>query len=378
VGYRQAQGRKRKHLQFTFFAMATGFIGGTSVLAPMFGIQLYPYGNFSIPIYALIITYAILRHQLTDIRIVIKKSLIYSLVVTALTAGYFGLIYGVERVVQTTFGYQSVWLSLSAFALMALVFQPLKLGIQRLVDRLFFHAPHEELVRRMERLEQEVRQAEKLKAVSTLAAGLAHEIKNPLTSIKTFTTYLLEKGTDPEFQRKFQRIVTHEVDKIDHIVHQLLDFAKPAPPKLEAVQTSRLLDETLDFLSNDCLKRRIAVERRYGSEVTIQGDSQQLRQVFLNLFLNSLEAMDGTGGTLSVATARKGSHLAVTIADTGPGIPKEHLPHLFDPFFTTKPRGTGLGLAVVQGIIQEHRGTITIDSHPGEGTRVRIEFPTER
>jgi len=280
----------------------------------------------------------------------------------------------VEWLFRTTFGYHSVWLSLAAFALMALFFQPLKLGIQRVVDRLFFRAPHEEIVRRMERLEEEVRHAEKLKAVSTLAAGLAHEIKNPLSSLKTFAAYLPEKGADPAFQQKFQRIVTQEVDKIDRIVRELLDFAKPAPPQLQPVQVSHLLDETLDFLNSETLKHRVEVERSYDANGSIHGDPQQLRQVFLNLFLNSLEAMEG-GGKLSVSTAAQNGHLNVTIEYTGKGIPKEHHGHLFDPFFTTKPNGTGLGLSIVQSIVKEHQGTITIHSTPQHGATCTLTFP---
>jgi signal transduction histidine kinase len=168
------------------------------------------------------------------------------------------------------------------------------------------------------------------------------------------------------------------VDRIDAIVRQLLEFARPAPPKLQPTPIAQLLDETLGFLSNDCLKRQIRVQRAYGDGAeTIHADPQQLRQVFLNLLLNSLDAMDGSGGTLSVTTAHHDSQLTITLTDTGCGIPKEHLDHLFDPFFTTKEHGTGLGLSIVQGIIREHGGTITFDSQVGQGTRCTLTFPLE-
>lgn len=373
---RAAESRK-KQLKYLFWSSVIGYLGGSPSWFFVFGFYLpyvSPFGIYGVPCYSIAMTYAVLHHQLFNVHVVIRKSLVYSILVTVLTVGYFGLVYAVEWLFRTTFGYQSVWLSLTAFALMALAFQPLKVGIQRVVDRLFFHAPHEELARRMERLEQEVRDADKLKAVSTLAAGMAHEIKNPLTSLKTFAAYLPEKASDPIFQQKFQRIVTHEVEKIDQIVRRLLDFAKPASSPLQPAQISRILDETLDFLNNECVKRRIEVERSYDPNGTIHTDPQQLRQVFLNIFLNSLEAMED-GGRLSVATASRNGHLTVTIQDTGLGIPKEHLDRIFEPFFTTKLNGTGLGLSVVHGIITEHRGTITLDSHPGEGTTVRIELP---
>ncbi|MDP3722265.1 MAG: ATP-binding protein [Candidatus Omnitrophota bacterium] len=377
--YRASAGQRRTQLKYLFWGSLIGYLGGSPSWLFCFGFHIpviSPFGVYGVPLYSIATTYAVLHHRLFDFNLVARKSLIYSILVTLLTVGYFGLIYVVERLFQTTFGYQSTWLSLAAFALMALTFQPLKIGIQRLVDWLLFRAPHEELVKRMERLEQEVRQADKLKAISTLAAGMAHEIKNPLTAIKTFTEFLPEKYNDPSFREKFTRIVGQEVGKIDQLVHHLLDFAKPAPPHLQPIHLSDLLDETLDLLSNDCLQRRVHVERTYSPNGSaIQADPQQFRQVFLNLFLNSLEAMDGQGGTLTVSTTPQDGHLTVTIADTGPGIPKEHLPHLGEPFFTTKPSGTGLGLSIVQSIIQEHGGRIMFKNRPTGGACCTLLFP---
>ena len=375
---KHSTGQRQTQIKYLFWSSVIGYVGGSADWAPSFGFSipfLNPFGIYTVSLYSLATAYAVLRHRLFDVYVVIQKSLIYSLLVTTLTIGYFGLVYLVERFFQTTLGYRSVELSLSAFALMALFFQPLKISVQRLVDRLFFRAPHEELVKRMERLEQEVRHADKLKAISTLAAGMAHEIKNPLTSIKTFTESLETHYEDPSFRAKFQKIVSGEVERINLIVQQLLNFAKPASPHLEFVPVRRLLDETLDFMSSECLKRRVEVDRRYDANDTIQADPQQLRQVFLNLFLNSLESMNGSGGQLSVSTVRDRSRLAVTINDTGHGISKEQLQHIFDPFFTTKQGGTGLGLSVVHSIITEHRGTIAFDSQLHHGTTCKLTFP---
>jgi len=367
-------GTRRAQITYVMAAGIVGFLVGATFFPLCFNIPIPPIGGHVVWLYCLFVAWAVFKHQLFDIHIVIRRSLVYSLLVTLLTVCYFGLVYAVERLCQVAFGYHSVWGSVMAFAVIALVFQPLKVGIQRLVDWLLFRAPHEEMVRRMERLEQQVHHAEKLEAVSILAAGMAHEIKNPLTSIKTFAAYLPEKGTDPAFQQKFQRIVTQEVDKIDQIVRRLLDFAKPAPPHLQPTHVSRALDETLEFLSSECLKKRIQIERSYDPDDTIQADPQQLRQVFLNLLLNSLEAMDGTGGRLSVTTATCNGQLTVAIQDTGPGIPNEHLTRVFDPFFTTKPHGTGLGLAIVHRIIAEHHGTIAFDSQLNHGTCCTLAF----
>ena len=170
-------------------------------------------------------------------------------------------------------------------------------------------------------------------------------------------------------------VVTHEVDKIDQIVRRLLEFAKPAPPQLGTVKVSQLLDETLDLLTSEALRRQVEIRRDYGDTDVIQADSQQLKQVFLNLFLNSFEAMNGSGGTLLIETVKRDTSLLVSIRDTGHGVSKEQLTHIFDPFFTTKATGTGLGLSIVQSILTEHHATITFDSKLHQGTTCVLRFP---
>jgi signal transduction histidine kinase len=226
-----------------------------------------------------------------------------------------------------------------------------------------------------EQLLTQVRRGEQMKAIGTLAAGLAHEIKNPLSSIKTFTEHLEARYDDPEFRGKFIKIVGGEVERMNLIVQRLLDFAKPAPPKLAPLSISAIIDGTLELLGDQLVERHVTIERAYAAQSVILGDAQQLRQVLLNLFLNSLQAMNGHG-RLSVSTALSDTELIVTIADSGCGIPPKDLQKVFDPFFSTKPAGTGLGLAVARNIIEEHGGRIEIVSGVGQGTRVSIRFPT--
>jgi len=375
--YRQSSGQRRIQLRFLFWGSLIGYLGGSPDWFLIFGFHvpgLNPFGIYGVSLYSIAITYAVFQHRLFNVNLVIRKSLVYSLLVTLLTVGYFSLVYVIERIFQTTLGYQSVGLSMAAFALMALMFQPLKVGIQRFVDRVFFRAPREALVRQVERLEEEVRQTERLKAVSTLAAGLAHEIKNPLASIKTFTDYLGARANDPAFLAKFQKIVGGEVERINLIVQQLLEFAKPVPPKLAPVDVPSLLNETLDLLSNELVSRHVEVSRNYQATTPVLGDSQQLKQVFINLILNSLQAMNGAA-RLELRTAREDTTVLVTVADNGAGIAEQDLPRLFEPFFTTKPGGTGLGLAVAQGIVKEHGGHIEIASRPGHGTAITVSLP---
>ena len=388
---------RRNQLRYVAIGMLVAFACGGTCFPLVYGISVNPWPSLFIPFYHLCVTYAIVRHQLMDIRIVIRRSLVYSLLVACITATYLVMVLIMEKWFQGYLGYRSIFATMVVAFLIAIFFNPLRTRIQGFVDRWLFTATPAELAAQRDQLLAELRKSDQQKAVATLAAGLAHEIKNPLASIKTFTDYLETRYADPAFRAKFQKIVGGEVERINCIVQQLLEFAKPMPPKLAPIEVSRLLDETLDFLNGELVQRHVEVQRRYEAKPQVLADPQQLRQVFLNLVLNSLEAMnghpstrpggfaqdsgppreDGVGlqGRLDVQTAIQGPELRVTIADNGAGINPQDLPHIFEPFFTTKPTGTGLGLAVVHGIIKEHSGRITVESHPGQGTRVTLTLP---
>jgi len=216
---------------------------------------------------------------------------------------------------------------------------------------------------------------QRLADVGKLAMGLAHEIRNPLTGIKTFTEVLPERYDDPDFRERFVRLVPPEVDRIVQIVQSLSDFAKPPLLKLKAVDLQTVLAETVGLLSNECLNRDVRVTKQYDAEhIYLNADPAALKQVFLNLCKNALDAMEH-GGTLSVSSKLEETVEVIRISDTGSGIPPEHLAHIFDAFFTTKQGGMGLGLAVVKQIVNQHLGTITVDSNVGYGTTFEIRLP---
>ncbi len=372
---RRSEGARKAQLFCLFFACAVGFGGGFMWFLPALGIDIPPLGAHFVALYCVIVMYAIVRYRFLDIQVVIRRSLVYSLLVTLLTVGYFGLVYGLERILQTTMGYRSAWVSLAAFALMALTFQPLKTMIQRIVDQLIFRAPQEEIAKRLERLEEQALQSEKFKAVSTLAAGMAHEIKNPLTAIQTFAGFIPEKHKDPEFAKKLQEVLTAEAKRMQELVQDLLTFAKPKAPQLQPVDLAPLIASTLTLLSSDLSKHRVqwAVDCQHNG-AAIHADSDQLRQVLINLIQNAADAMP-SGGQIKITTQAVNSHLELTVSDTGSGIPPALLPKIFDPFVTTKPDGNGLGLAMVYSILQAHRGTIHAKSEPKQGTTFTVCLP---
>ena len=216
---------------------------------------------------------------------------------------------------------------------------------------------------------------ERMVAAGQFATGMAHEIKNPLSAIKTFAQYLPEKYMDKDFREKFFRIVQDEIDRINTIVQELSDFAKPAPLELQIVHLSELVKDTLSLLSNHCLKQGVEVHTSFQENgFPIHADPQQLKQVLLNLLLNSLEAME-KGGRLTVATTSSQDRVKLTITDTGAGIEPADQRYIWDPFFTTKERGTGLGLPIVKGVVERHGGHVNLSSMPGRGTTVDLFLP---
>jgi len=365
---------RQRQIRYVMLATVIGFLGGGTCFLPIYDIPFRPDPSLLLPIYPAIITYAIVRHQLMDIRIVIRRGLIYSILAALLTAVYLVLVLLSERMLQGMVGYRSVVASVvTAFAI-AMGFIPARNLIQRWVDIAFFGGSQEMLAEQNERLRSELIQAERTKAVAALAAGLAHEIKNPLTAIKTFTEYLPSRHQDRDFVVKFERIVSQELQKIHTIVANLLTFAKPQPIRQEEVRLAELVEETAELLGWDCVKRHVTLTTDVDPAIWVTGDRTQLKQALLNLCLNSLDAM-ADGGRLQIAAAKNCRNASLWIQDSGCGIPRERLEKVFEPFFTTKSTGTGLGLSVVRGIIKQHYGLVHITSQPAQGTRVEIQLP---
>jgi PAS domain S-box-containing protein len=246
----------------------------------------------------------------------------------------------------------------------------------------------------LKRLEMQIRRSDRLASLGTLSAGMAHEIKNPLVSIKTFAQLLPERYQDSDFRETFFSLIGHEVDRIDSLVNQLLRFARPAKPLLRPMHVHEVLEKALLLIGHRLYQKDIKLNRSWQAEVdTIRADADQIEQVFLNFFINALDAMK-PGGSLTVATeigttetwptALPGDPgeareiLRVTVEDDGSGIKPEDVAHVFDPFFTTKDYGTGLGLSVVHGIVQEHGGQIEVESELARGTSFHILLPLVR
>ena len=247
--------------------------------------------------------------------------------------------------------------------------------------------------------------AEKLSSLGTMAAGMAHEIKNPLVSLRTFTQLLTQKWEDKEFREKFSSIIPNEIERINRIAESLLKFGRPMKPELTKVDVNSLLEEVLLLFESECKTHNVRVTKKLAELPEISGDAGQISQALVNIVKNAIESMHDKGGELIAKTdvgevvklgkmRREGTKVGdemtwgeeedlgrpipvifIEVTDTGEGIPEENLKSLFDPFFTTKMTGTGMGMPITLRIIEEHKGSIKVRSQPGKGTSFIITLP---
>jgi two-component system NtrC family sensor kinase len=219
--------------------------------------------------------------------------------------------------------------------------------------------------------------AEKLASVGRLSAGIAHEINNPLTGVLTFAHLLREKENMTEEDKADLDVIISETKRVSEVVGGLLDFARERPSKKELLDVSQIVGRTMRLVRSQRQIEQVMVKEDLAENLpAVTGDANQLEQVLLNLSLNALEAMPN-GGRLSIQTLAEGDKVIIKVVDTGCGIKQEHLDEVFEPFFSTKPvgTGTGLGLSVSYGIIEQHGGTLEAESQEGQGTTMTITLP---
>ncbi|HXE95612.1 MAG TPA: ATP-binding protein [Dongiaceae bacterium] len=236
----------------------------------------------------------------------------------------------------------------------------------------------EERSREIMRMEEQLRRSEKLASLGTLAAGVAHEINNPLTGILLYASILNgDKRLDPALLPDVERVIS-ETQRCAGIVKNLLEFSRESLPEKEFITINSILDEVVTFFQKLPDFRNIDIRNNYGNDLPeISVDPNQIRQVFMNLVINACHAMP-LGGDLEISTYRSaadGTYVCAALKDSGNGILEENLARIFDPFFTTKQEGTGLGLAISYGIIENHGGKIEVKSRVGEGATFTVMLP---
>jgi len=217
--------------------------------------------------------------------------------------------------------------------------------------------------------------ADRLAAMGELTAGVAHEVRNPLGVIRASVQLLEDSGGDRERIHDAAEVIKQEIDRLDRVIKALLDFGRPSKPTMVRTDINDVLQDVVLFTNRFAKQSNVLIEERFSDELPpVYGDPDQLKQVFLNLVTNAVQAMGESGGTILIETRANGDYVEAAVMDNGPGIAPADLPKVFDPFFTKRAEGTGLGLTIVHRIIDEHEGHIEVVSSPG-GTMFVVTLP---
>jgi len=257
-----------------------------------------------------------------------------------------------------------------SLAVMFLIFLALLLVVRKAEHILRRRAQEQKL------LEDQLNQAERLAALGEMVAGVSHEIKNPLGIIRSTAELLEEKSAHDQVQKKLSTIIIEESGRLNDIVTDFLDFARPQVPNFQSCHLEEIIDRNLSFLRPELDKKGVIVNNGNlnSGAFSIEADPGLLYRAFLNIFINAIQSMKD-GGNVSIKIREENENYQVEIQDTGIGISAENLKKIFNPFFTTKEKGSGLGLAIVKKIIEGHKGTVWIESEQGLGTRVFVALP---
>jgi signal transduction histidine kinase len=538
----KTKGIKRTQTVYLIIGFLTGFLGGASTLIPMFKVNFPPFGNFTIAIYCFVSTYAILRYRLMDIRLVIKKGMVYSLSAGILTSFFIVFVLTMTKYVENVAGLTSHVITIIAALTIAVLFNPLKNSVQKIIDKTFYKRTYNyfdvirdisrklttmfelntinefiantifdtlgvssiyvltaasgqncevvyqrlnkymknkklniaeqgnltynsEIIRFMiesedilindelpafeaklgqdgiQRIRRELEpfggevtasvfiegqlamililgeklsgdmfsredtnllktitdqiaiaaknvrlykdklNSEKLASIGMMSATFAHEVRNPLTSLKTFAQLMPEKYNDVEFREGFSKIVVGEIQKIDDLISDLLDFsAEKKSARVTEYDLVGIVDETIGYVKGKLglAQKNIVIEKEYAREsVIMMGDVKQLRTLFTNIVTNGCQAMNGEG-MLRIEINPDGENVNVAITDTGQGISLNDIEKIFDPFVTHKETGTGLGLPISKKIVEEHNGSLQVKSTLSEGSTFTVTLPVQK
>jgi len=371
---RNVSREKRNQIKYFFAASLVGFTGGSLGYLCDFGINLYPWSHFSICLYPVIMSIAIVKHQLLDINLFIRKTLIYSIVTAVLTAAYVVIMLSVSHSLEGLVLSPTAYSSAAAACAMALLFHPIRMKIQRFVDRHFFR----------ESMDQDL--------LREATSGFVHEIKRPLAKIALPAELSMGDLKDlSEGKRSIEDVIPRVLERLQFIVSQSTEAGKKMEAirevsmaeqsALEDVHLKSVIQKAID-IERELLERcRVAVAFKDGDDIPIvKGRSRQLEIVISNIIKNAAEAMSdlpvGSRRQMTIQTSTEDRHVAVMIKDSGRGIRPENIPYLFEPYFSTKgSQGMGVGLFLCRQIIHAHGGTIRAQNSAAGGAEFDIALP---
>jgi hypothetical protein len=246
-------------------------------------------------------------------------------------------------------------------------------GLNHLIERL-----NTANVKLIEMHHRELEHADRLAATGEMAAGIAHEIKNPIAGVLgALQVFRGETNLDQTHKDIMDEMMV-QLERVNHAVNDLLQYARPTPPMMEKIDVRDILEKTASILSQQAKEKNISINKMYGKEsLVVPADKKQIQQAFWNVILNAIQAVDAQG-VVTIDAKMDDNVLLISISDNGKGIPPEQVDQVFKPFFTTKHKGTGLGMTITKRIIEQHQGSLHVKSAVGSGTTVTIRLPKEK
>jgi signal transduction histidine kinase len=285
--------------------------------------------------------------------------------------GVVEIVQDLSKDYQTIFRFQTSVI-INSSAVMGILFLVLLLVVKR-GERITQQRTQERL-----QLEEQLRRSEHLSSLGEMAAGISHEIRNPLGIIRSSAELLKKKMNGFEPSNRIPDVIVEESNRLNDIITDFFNFAKPRRPNLIPCRVDEILEKNITFLSSQANEQGYRIRTDYGPELPeISGDSDMLYQAFLNLLINAMQAMPG-GGQINIKTESANGAVKILIEDEGEGVPENLKSKIWDPFFTTKEKGTGLGLGIVKNIIESHGGDIRIFNRPDRGSRVHVNLPCKK
>ncbi len=365
---------KNKNIaKFIFFASLIGVAGGATNFFLWYRIPILPYGNVMVVVYICVIWYLIFKHQFFNISIVIKKSVVYSLLITSISFIYLLSVFLFETIANIYFQYNStIGRIFIAFSL-GLILVPVKNKIELVIDKIFYKSNIVDLSQKNELLIKEIVLNEKYRFFSHMVAAIVHEIRNPLTAIQVFCEHVPKKKNDLSFISKFEEVTSSEFTRINTLLEDVISFVKPSKLIKNKVSVSLIIENTIRLVKPKA--DNIEFITSYCDDDLVYVDKDQIKQVFLNLLINAIEAMPN-GGKVWINSNVESDNIVINIRDNGPGIPSDIKEKIFELFVTYgKEKGTGLGLAVTKQIIDNHDGKISLDTKCLKGACFKIYLP---
>ncbi len=282
--------------------------------------------------------------------------------------GVFELIQDLSLQYQSIVKFQYITFGLSIL-IMALIFVVLLIIVHKAQKII------EERAKERRELESQLNQAERLAALGQMCAGVSHEIRNPLGIIRSTAELMGGMPDSHEAQKRLSNVIVEESSRLNNIVTEFLDFARPQEPNFQDCYLEEIINKNLNFLGPELDKEKISLhDDLNGRSFKLKADPQLLYRAFLNIFVNAIQSIEN-GGAITVNVTEKKGHYVVGVEDTGAGISDENLVKIFNPFFSTKDKGSGLGLPIVRNFIEGHKGTIWLESKEGLGTKVYVKLP---